>query len=298
MSSWKFNGDEKVAWSCLELAMELGERVWAARPEITSPKVPEDEWKQAQELLVSAFFMQALRGARAIRLLAEAGLGTEGLLIARTLWESSIHFQFAQKDPQKRALRWIEYAHVLDFKSLKNATDHPHLQVYAPLRSSPSWPQETVKRYEEYRKKYAPPPTPPKRGQAGQKKKRAEYLPEKNECWAGPGMNVRRLAQEVGDEDTYIWLYSSLSQHTHGSVGSLSWFFDSKYDEHGRLPLLLDSDNALLAVAQAALRLYSLIEGFCMVFGMGEFEPEIRALGAKIQTMPLEPGTGTETGTG
>jgi len=173
-------------------AIDLTGAVLAQRRELTD----DFAWVALHHLAV------AHRDAQGILALCDQALSDVSLLLVRRLWENTIRLEFIRQEPQPRSREFLEEAWVEEYRMLSKARRRAETAstVAQSLLSDPRAREklETLEAQKELVSKSA--------------RQRAEALGSR------PLWSLREMAQAVGVDEQYEFLYSFLSQRGHAGA--------------------------------------------------------------------------------
>lgn len=101
--------------------------------------------------VLQLFFTRAVRAFRAVRLLAEKGLGIDALILVRALYEQVLNLLYIATDPDRLAEQYLEYAHYRNWVYLRFLRRH---YPEAVARMDPAAVQEMRRQFLRVRKRY------------------------------------------------------------------------------------------------------------------------------------------------
>lgn len=189
--------------------------------------------------------------ARGILVLLEEGFSQQCLPLARVLWELRVTLLYIEQDWKVRARRFLTHDVVIRHEYLKKAE----------LARGEPWAQaflEDQGRAEALRSEY---------------RKVIEKDPDlRHRHWAGKDITIRKMAEEVGMEEEYRFLYAWLSERVHGSVRAIGEAFSHRED--GGVDVR-PPDYALEVAATTAAGLCQLLLCLSEIFALGE-QPAVR----------------------
>ncbi|MDO8700654.1 MAG: DUF5677 domain-containing protein [Deltaproteobacteria bacterium] len=199
---------------------------------------------QSVSSAVAAFlFCKVIRTCRAARILCSTGWGVEAKLLLRSGLEALINlFYITQKDSEERAILYSEFGHMLDVASAARVD---------------RWPDQFKELDLQHR-----------RNEIKENFERVKVNYPMKDFWAGKLIQngrFREMAQQVGMQWYYDFIYWIASNHVHANVRSANEVMhvsaDGKF--HFNIgPSKVNTQHALLLATDFLIRAYQCIVQF------------------------------------
>jgi len=161
----------------------------------------------AFQVVSLGFLARSWRDLQGVLLLCREGLTEQGLVVARSIWEAAVTLEYIRRAPEERARLYIEYDPVLRWRMLQKAERNPELKASAALlEARESRKQEFEQLHQQFRAV------------------RDKY--PNTRYWSGK--SLRALAQDLGVEGDYDFVYSWISEQAHVEVTAIGRQFKPK----------------------------------------------------------------------